>query len=128
MKTQKPRKNWVEWSVFALSAALILAVVGFLIYETAAIGNAPPDIHLQVGKPEVRTGYFAVPIEVVNKGDHTAEGVHVEVMLRSGGKEETGDFEIQFLPRRGSREAWVTFKSDPRQGQLEARVLGYEKP
>ena len=126
MKT--PRKNWLEWTVFALSAALIVAVLGFLVYETATIGSAPPDIHVQIGKPEQRSGYFAVPIEAVNKGDHTAEGVHIEVVLKANGQEETGDFEIAFLPRRGSREAWVTFKNDPRSGTLEARVLGYEKP
>ena len=126
---KKIEKNWLEWAVFALSAALIVAVIGFLIYESAAIGNAPPDIHVQVGVPEPRSGYFAVPITATNNGDHTAEGVHIEVVLRpAGGKEESGEVEIQFLPRRGSREAWVTFKSDPRAGTLEARVLGYEKP
>ena len=126
MKT--PEKNWLEWAVFTLSALLITAVISFLIYETATIGQAPPDIHVQIGTPEPRVGYFAVPIEVLNKGDHTAEGVHVEVVLKTGSEEETGDFEIAFLPRRGSREAWVTFKSDPRNGALDARVLGYEKP
>jgi len=125
---KKVAKNWVEWTVFAFSALLIAGVISFLSYETVMIGNAPPDIHVQIGTPEQRSNYFAVPIEVMNKGDHTAEGVHIEVVLRSGDKEETGDFEIQFLPRRGSREAWVTFKDDPRKGSVEARVLGYEKP
>ena len=125
---KKVQKNWVEWTVFAFSAVLIVSVIGFLVYENAAIGDAPPDIQVQIGTPEPRTGYFAVPVEVMNKGDHTAEGVHIEVVLKGAGEEETGDFEIQFLPRRGSREAWVTFKSDPRNGTLEARVLGYEKP
>ena len=124
----KVKKNALEWSVFTVSALLIAALLGFLIYESATIGDAPPDIHVQIGTPEQRSGYFAVPIEATNKGDHTAEGVHIEVVLRGAGEEETGDFEIQFLPRRGSREAWVTFTSDPRKGTLEARVLGYEKP
>jgi uncharacterized protein (TIGR02588 family) len=92
------------------------------------MGDALPDIQVVTGTPEARTGYFAVPLEVTNKGDQTAEGVHIEVVLRSGGKEERADLEIAFLPRRGAREAWVTFKTDPRQGTLEARVLGYEKP
>ena len=123
-----PKKNWLEWVVFGLSTVLLVSVIAFLIYESATIGNAPPDIHVQVGKPEPRAGYFAVPVEATNKGDHTAEGVHIEVVLRAGGKEETADFDVQFLPRRGSREAWVTFKDDPSKGSLEARVLGYEKP
>ena len=125
---KKVEKNWLEWSVFAVSAALIIAVIGFLIYESTTIGNAPPNIEVEVGAPEQRAGHFAVPVHVTNRGDHTAEGVHIEVVLRAGGKEETGDFEIAFLPRKGSREAWVTFKSDPRAGTLEPRVLGYEKP
>jgi uncharacterized protein (TIGR02588 family) len=106
-----PRKNWIEWSVFALSALLISFVIGFLVYESATIGNAPPDIRVQLGPPEARAGYFAVPVEATNSGDQTAEGVQIEVTLQTGGKEETGSFEIAFLPRRGSREAWVTFKT-----------------
>jgi uncharacterized protein (TIGR02588 family) len=125
---KKVEKNWVEWCVFAVSAALIAGVISFLVYESVTIGDAPPDIHVQVGAPEQRAGYFAVPVHTTNKGDHTAEGVHIEVVLSANGTEERGDFEIQFLPRRGSREAWVTFKTDPRRGTLEARVLGYEKP
>jgi uncharacterized protein (TIGR02588 family) len=124
----KINKNWLEWTVFGLSAVLIVLVIGFLIFESATIGDALPDIQVQTGKPEARTDHFAVPLEVMNKGDQTAEGVHIEVVLRAGGKEERADLEIAFLPRRGRREAWVTFKADPRDGKLEARVLGYEKP
>ncbi len=125
---KKVNKNWVEWTVFGVSAALIALVIGFLIFESATIGHALPDIQLRLGTPEARSSYFAVPLEVTNKGDQTAEGVHIEVILSAGGKEEQADLEIAFLPRRGMREAWVTFKTDPAKGSLEARVLGYEKP
>lgn len=125
---KKVKKNWLEWLVFALSAFLIAAVISFLIYESVTTGDAPPEIHVEIGEPAPRAGHFAIPITVTNKGDHTAEGVHVEVTLRAGAKEETGEFEVPFLPRRGSREAWVTFKADPRTGTLEAHVLGYQKP
>ena len=124
----KITKNWLEWTVFGVSAGLIALVIGFLIFESATIGDALPDIAVRTGTPEATTDHFAVPLEVTNKGDQTAEGVHIEVVLRSGGKEERADLEIAFLPRRGTREAWVTFKTDPRDGRLEARVLGYEKP
>ncbi|HWN96056.1 MAG TPA: hypothetical protein VNT99_13545 [Methylomirabilota bacterium] len=125
---KKVSKNWVEWMVFGVSAALIATVIGFLVFESATIGDALPDIQLSLGTPEARSSYFAVPLEVTNKGDQTAEGVHIEVVLRAAGKEERADLEIAFLPRRGAREAWVTFKTDPRNGTLESRVLGYEKP
>ncbi|HEV3410303.1 MAG TPA: hypothetical protein VG095_08405, partial [Chthoniobacterales bacterium] len=125
---KRPQKNWLEWTVFALSAVLILTVIGFLIYESAMIGQKPPDIHLRMGEVQARDGYFALPLEVTNTGDQTAEGVHLEVVLKTNGGEERADLEIQFLPRRGKREAWVNFKTDPRTGTLDARVLGYEKP
>ena len=125
---KKIHKNWLEWTVFGVSAVLIATVIGFLVYESATMGHTLPDIQVHLGTPEARSGYFAVPLEVTNKGDQTAEGVHIEVVLRAGGKEERADLEIAFLPRRGVREAWVTFKTDPRNGTLEARVLGYEKP
>ncbi len=123
-----PRKNLLEWSVFAVSAALILGIVGFLGYESATIGNGPPAIELEIGKVVEQSSHFAVPITVRNKGDQTAEGVQIELLLRGGSGEERGQVEVQFLPRRGTRNAWVTFKSDPRRGTLEARVLGYEQP
>ena len=97
---KKPQKNWLEWTVFAISAVLILAVVGFLAYESATIGKKPPDIHLHIGQVEPRQGYFAVPLEVTNTGDQTAEGVHLEVVLKTSEGEERADLEIQFLPRR----------------------------
>lgn len=125
---RKIQKNWLEWAVFGIAAVLIALVLAFLGYEAALIGDALPDIQLQIGKAEARSGYFAVPIELMNKGDQTAEAVHIEVTLRVGGTEEKSDIEIQFLPRRGQREAWVTFKNDPSKGSLEGRVLGYEKP
>ncbi|HEV8185876.1 MAG: hypothetical protein H0X11_12660 [Betaproteobacteria bacterium] len=125
---KKIEKNWLEWLVFGVSAALISTVIGFLAYESVTMGEALPDIQLQTGIPEARTGYYAVPLQVTNKGDQTAEGVHIEVVLRIDGREERSDIEIAFLPRRGAREAWVTFKSDAHNGALEARVLGYEKP
>ncbi len=126
---KKPRKNWLEWTVFGFSAALIAAVLAFLIYESATLGDALPDIQLSLGTPQARSNYFAVPIVVTNKGDQTAAGVHLEVVLKIADMpEERADLEIPFVPRRAEREAWVTFRSDPAKGALEGRVLGYEKP
>jgi uncharacterized protein (TIGR02588 family) len=39
-----------------------------------------------------------------------------------------GELTIAFLPRRATREGFVTFQQDPRGARLTARVLGYERP
>jgi uncharacterized protein (TIGR02588 family) len=74
--------------------------------------------------------YFIVPITAVNKGDHTAEGVVIEVTIEKNGKEvETAQFEIGFVPRRSQADGQVIFSKDPRtSGTLKPRVLGYEEP
>jgi len=127
---RKLEKNWLEWIVFAASLVLVLSTLGYLVYDVATIGEVPPNIEVQLGQPQQQSNRFLVPLSVTNRGGETAEGVHIEVTLESGGKEqESADFEIAFLPRSSTREGWVTFKTDPRTvEQMQARVLGFEKP
>lgn len=127
---KKLEKNWLEWLVFAASLILVLSTLGYLVYDGATFGEAPPSIEFQLGQPQQRSNRFVVPVSVTNRGDETAQGVHIEVTLESGGKEqENADFEIAFLPRHSTRKGWVTFKTDPRSAeQMQARVLGFEKP
>ena len=127
---KKLEKNWLEWLVFTASLILVLSTLGYLVYDGATFGEAPPNIEFQLGQPQQRSNRFVVPVSVTNRGDETAQGVHIEVTLESGGQEqENADFEIAFLPRHSTRKGWVTFKTDPRSAeQMEARVLGFEKP
>jgi len=127
---RKLQKNWVEWAVFAAGLALVLSTLAYLVYEGATMGSDPPSIEVRLGTPEQRTHNFIVPVTVTNHGDTTAEGVTVEVSLESdaGAERARGELTIAFLPRRATREGFVTFRQDPRAARLTARVLGYEKP
>lgn len=126
----KLEKNWLEWIVFAASLVLVVSTLGYLVYNGATLGNAPPSFQFQLGKPQPQLNHFSVPISVTNQGDETAEGVQIEVVLESSGKEqESAQFEISFLPRHSTREGWITFETDPRTvDEMKARVLGFEKP
>ncbi|HJR06384.1 MAG TPA: hypothetical protein VJ842_03915 [Pyrinomonadaceae bacterium] len=126
----KLKKNWVEWVVFAVGLVLVLAALGYLIYEGATMGSDPPSLEVRLGTPAERTHNFIVPVSVTNHGDETAEGVTVEVMLESGAEQEParGELTIAFIPRHATREGWVAFQQDPRNARLTARVLGYGKP
>jgi uncharacterized protein (TIGR02588 family) len=123
------KKNWLEWTVFYASLALVLGVVGYLSYDWATARGGAPELFVTLGEPERRGGGHSVPVKVTNRGERTAEGVRVEVSLLTGaGAEERGEFTAAFVPRGSESEGWVHFKTDPRAGRLEARVLGYEKP
>ena len=126
----KLQKNRLEWGVFAVGLVLVVAALAYLAYDGATMGSDPPILEVRLGAPEPRAHNFIVPVTVINHGDETAEGVTVEVILNNGeGREPVrGELTIAFLPRRATREGFVTFQQDPRAAQLKARVLGYEKP
>ncbi len=128
-------KHPLEWAVFALSAVLVAATVGYLAYDAVRGGNAPPLLTVEVGQVEPETGsggsqgVWRVPVTVRNSGHVTAEGVRVEVTLEiPGSPPETADFDAAFVPRESKREGWVTFQADPSRGRLTGRAVGYEKP
>ena len=123
----KLQKNWFEWAVFAVGLLLSAATLGYLAYDGATLSDAPPAIEVSLGQPERRGAQFVVPVALSNREGQTAEGVKVEVTLK-GEQEERGEFVVAFLPRGATREGWVAFQTDPRAGQLTARVVGYEKP
>lgn len=128
-------KHPLEWAVFALSAVLVAATVGYLAYDALRGDDAPPLLTVEVGHAEAdepragSSGPWRVPVTVSNAGHATAEGVRVEVTLEiPGSPPETADFDVAFVPRESKREGWVTFRSDPSRGRLTGRAVGYEKP
>lgn len=128
---KKVQKNWLEWVVFGISLVLVIATLGYLVYDGATFSETPPNVELELGKAQAQAlDRFIIPVTAINRGETTAEGVQIEVTLNNGGKEqENAQFEIAFLPRHSKREGWVMFTTDPRTvEQIEARVLGLEKP
>jgi uncharacterized protein (TIGR02588 family) len=126
----KVEKNWLEWVVFGVGLVLVVTTLSYLIYDGATSTGTPPEIEVRLGDPRPGGGGFLVPVTVVNRGGETAEGVTVEVLLEAAGspEPERGEFTLAFLPRGGTREGWVAFRTDPRAGRLTARALGYEQP
>ena len=127
---QGSRKNWLEWSVFLVSAVLVVGVVGYLAYSAATLGDSPPDVRVRLGAVVQQGDKFIIPVEATNHGDSMAESVQIEVRLETSDMvREEAALTIAFIPRRATREGWVTFDHDPRAGvKLSARAVGYEKP
>ena len=126
----KVEKNRLEWVVFGVGLLLVVSTLAYLVYDGATAADTPPDVEVRLGEPRPGGAGFLVPVTVVNHGGETAGGVSVEVVLEAAGspEPERGEFTVAFLPRRGTREGWVSFRADPRSGKLSARAHGYEKP
>lgn len=124
-----PTKNWLEWSVFAISTLLVVAVLGYLAFAAVTMGDSPALLVAEVGEEVQQSQGFVVPVTITNRGDETAEDVQIEVTLSQNGSEiERSEFSIAFVPRRSSGDGWVMFRQNPADGQLSAKVLGYAQP
>ena len=125
----KGRKNALEWTVFGISAAILVALAAFLVIEALRESADEPDIGITTGTVTARGDHFVVPVIVTNRGDQTAEGLRVEIALMKDGQDvEVVEVTFAFVPRASHREAWALFRNDPHGFTLQARAIGFEKP
>lgn len=127
---KKPSKNWLEWSVFAISLVIVVGMLAYLVHAAMTSQDRPPDLRVLVGTAlPGASNTYRLPLVVENLGDQTAEQVTVEVVVRESGRDvESAEMQIAFLPRQSKREGWVVLTRDPRCCAIEARPVGYEKP
>lgn len=130
MMIKAPQKNWLEWSVFAVGLALLLAIVGYLGYRAISDGRDPAALHVEVGapwSPEDAPAVHVVSVTVRNDGGQSAAEVDVEVIL-PGDPPERSELTFDHVPHGSSRSGALTFERRPEPGQLRVRVLGYLEP
>jgi uncharacterized protein (TIGR02588 family) len=121
-------KNALEWTVFGLGLLLVMATLGYLVREAFTTGSSPPELVVHLGTPRQVMQSFQVPVTVVNRGDRVAEGVSVTITLAAGTEREEAVLRIAFLPHQSSRQGWVTFRGDPRDGNLQVGPVAYASP
>jgi uncharacterized protein (TIGR02588 family) len=123
------KKNWLEWTVFAIGLALVLATLGFLVRESVAGVEGPPEVVVRLGDARRSSTGYLVPVEVHNPGGATAEDVRVPIALDlPGGRREEAEFGIAFLPPDSRRHGWVSFREDPAGGKLGVGAIAFEVP
>lgn len=135
-ENQKPdngtigHKNWLEWTVFAISAVLVAGVLGYLLYDGLTSNGHPPRIQVTLGRSEQQGPVYVMPVQVQNTGSQTAQSVTVQVELETaGGEKETAMLDLDFLPREGSRGGWVSFRNDPGAARaVRAHAVSYQQP
>lgn len=115
-----------EWVTFAIALAVVLAVVGAIASQVSS--TAPPAPVVEVGDVEERGGRFVVPVEVVNRGDRTAQDVQVTATLTLDDGEVTSDHLVDFLAGGERSELEFVFEEDPADGELDVVVGGYALP
>jgi uncharacterized protein (TIGR02588 family) len=125
----KPSKNALEWTVFGVGLVLVLATLGFLVRESLAGDDGPPEVVVRLGTPRLSSSGSLVPVEIANAGRSTAEAVRVPIVLDpTAGPREEAELNIDYLARGSKQSAWVTFRTDPRRGKLSVGAIAFEVP
>ncbi|MFC6998340.1 hypothetical protein [Rufibacter roseus] len=124
------KKNPLEWIVFGFSVLLILSLLGYLSYKAFTFQDTPPDLRVELTQEKDKLQRNIYRIELVNKGEQTAENVSVEVTLLQNGKEvDKAETLFPLAPKESVQRAWVTFRKPWQQGQkTEVHILGYNQP
>lgn len=117
-----------EWLTFAISAAVLLVVMGLVALQIPTEDKPPLPVARITSFGEERGNFFVVVVEVENRGDMTAENIQVSVSLETEEGTHEGDHTIDFLAGEEKHEVEFLFDEDPSSGELEARVTGYGIP
>ena len=126
---QKKGHNLVEIITFIAGLIVLLAVVGFLIYQINATKGTPPNIVISSSyQPSMED--YSFKLEVENKGEESAEAVNIKLSLYQEGKVAAdGDVNIQYVPVKSKETAWIVFHSDRKPGDsLVVTSVTYVKP
>lgn len=122
------RSRW-EWVAAAVSTALVLAVVGYLLYDAVARPRTPPSIQVAADTVLRSGGLWLVEFRARNAGYKTAAAVKIEgELLRADSSVEISEAVLDYVPGRSERHGGLFFRHDPRAYRLELRAHGYQEP
>jgi uncharacterized protein (TIGR02588 family) len=123
------RRNLLEWLALGASALAIALVAGYLVIDGLTGSSAAPQptvsLHESAGR-ETELGW-SVPATLTNTGGEAAEAVVVEATAQVAGKQETSEYEVDFLPSRSEVEIEFGFSARP-DGAIEVRLIGFRRP
>lgn len=105
------RAGRIEGIVGLVSAALVLAIVGVLVFELTRPGAPLADLVVAETTPAAEQLGF----EVVNRGRRTAAAVTVALTLREDGEiVDKRTVVIDFVPARSRATGWFVLDADDR--------------
>ncbi|MBW4467235.1 MAG: TIGR02588 family protein [Pegethrix bostrychoides GSE-TBD4-15B] len=128
-KSRRAMRIPAEWITFALSALIVVGLVGLVLLSWVTQSHEPPILSVQIEAMRVRDGQFYIPFTVENTGGDTAEAVQIVGELRQGEQIiENGEQQIDFLASHEQQSGAFVFTQNPQMGRLSLRVASYQLP
>ncbi len=116
----------VEWLMGSLSAAMVLALLGFLSLEGLSRQGGIPQLELRAIRHIEQPEGTIVVIEVHNRGKATA--ADVAISGTSPGSSSPREVTLDYAPAESVREVTLIFPDVVALDALTLDVLGYHEP
>lgn len=120
-----------ENAVGVAGLLIVLAVVGFLVYEALQPQTAA-DIVAEVKAVTPQAGGYLVDFDAANHGRQTAASVTIEGSLydpaQGGEPVETAEVTFDYIPDQSDRTGSFVFEHDPRKYEVRLQVKGFMDP
>lgn len=125
----KDRTPLLEWLAAGVGLIVIVAVLGYVLWDGLQHTDAPPAIAVRVVRVTPTPAGYVAEIEALNRNRTTAANVEVEGVLERGGREiESSTTTFDYVPGLGRRQGGLLFETDPRGFDLRPAVKGYVDP
>lgn len=120
-----------EWSTLAVSAAILVGIVGLITWLAFRGDELPPTIIVEASIQDTRqdeSGYY-VPITIRNDGDVTVADAIIQGELDTGsGQPQSAEVTVSFLAAHEEVAATLVFRDDPSTGELTTGVTSFREP
>ncbi|MEF2548987.1 TIGR02588 family protein [Aurantimonas sp. E1-2-R+4] len=128
-ETQARKPHPIEWIVGGISAVVVLAMIGFILFEAFSATGRTPRLAVAAGRTETMASGFRIGFRAFNGGDATAAEVTVEGSLMDGEETvETSEVTLDYIPGHSERRGALLFSKYPGQYRLELNAKSYREP
>jgi uncharacterized protein (TIGR02588 family) len=114
-----------ERITFLISLAILLGLLGLLVFQLLAEDDQPPSIQVTLLRESAYRAaeMYYLPVEIANLGDQTAQNLEIVLSLESeDGQAEAASFAIPFLPGQDSIRGTAVFDQDPSTGEISIDI------
>lgn len=118
-----------EKLVGLLGSILIFGTILFLLWSAVFEEEGTPEIDFSVHEILSVDARFLILLDVHNSGEFTASDIGLEASLSTEeGNTERVEIRLAYLAAGSTRRVGLYFDTDPNEGSLTVRALGYQKP
>lgn len=121
--------NSVERITFVFGLLVIASLLTFLIYQLTQKSGKPPQL-IVTSTYQADLEPYGFEIQVVNKGDQTAENAVISLDLyQNDSIIASGSLEMNYVPVKSKETAWIVFnQSRMPNDSLVVSSVSYVKP